>query len=263
MSVYEKELLAIMMAVKQWHYYLITNPFIIRTDQRSLKHLLMQKVTTPLQHKWLAKLMGYNYVIEYKKGRENVAADALSRVQGTTLFTIAISYIEPLVLDRIMESQNKDVEVQHVIQKLKNEEILPRFKWNGKWLIKENRMVVGGSAELRDEIVKLCHESPMGGHSGDVDELMRDREAAIKVLRQSLLKAQNRMKQQADKHRTERVFEPGSWVYSKLQPYMQNSLRVHKHSKLTPKYFGPFLIVEKVGAVAYTLDLPSDALIHP
>ncbi|XP_076945560.1 uncharacterized protein LOC143616694 [Bidens hawaiensis] len=44
---------------------------------------------------------------------------------------------------------------------------------------------------------------------------------------------------------------------------MQNSLRVHKHSKLTPKYFGPFLIVEKVGAVAYKLDLPEEAHIHP
>nr|GEY38514.1 hypothetical protein [Tanacetum cinerariifolium] len=137
MSIYKKELLAIMMAV-----------------------------TTPLQHKWLAKLMGYNYVIEYKKGRENVAADTLSRVQGTTLFTTAISHIEPLLLDRIIESQNKDVEVQHVIQKLKNGEILPRFKWNRKWLVKENHMVVGGSAELRDEIVKLCHESPMGDHLG-------------------------------------------------------------------------------------------------
>ena len=97
----------------------------------------------------------------------------------------------------------------------------------------------------------------------DADEMMQDREAAIKVLKQSLIKAQNRMKQQADKHRTERTFEPGSWVYLKLQPYMQNSLRVHKHSKLTPKYFGPFLIVEKVGNVAYRLDLPDDAQIHP
>ncbi|GJS00937.1 putative nucleotidyltransferase, ribonuclease H [Tanacetum coccineum] len=166
LSVYEKELLAIMMAVKQWHYYLITSLFVIRTDQRSLKHLLTQKVTTPLQHKWLAKLMGYDYVIEYKKGRENVAADALSRVQGITLFTTAISQIEPLLLNRILDSQNNDVEVQQVIQKLKEGEILPRFKWNGRWLAKENRMAVGGNAELREEIVKLCHESPMGGHSG-------------------------------------------------------------------------------------------------
>ena len=60
LSVYEKELLAILMAVKQWHYYLISGPFTIRTDQQSLKHLLTQKVMTPLQHKWLAKLTGYN-----------------------------------------------------------------------------------------------------------------------------------------------------------------------------------------------------------
>ncbi|XP_076918814.1 uncharacterized protein LOC143579371 [Bidens hawaiensis] len=44
---------------------------------------------------------------------------------------------------------------------------------------------------------------------------------------------------------------------------MQNTLRVHKHSKLTPKYFGPFLIVEKVGNVTYRLDLPGEAQIHP
>ncbi|XP_076892046.1 uncharacterized protein LOC143543662 [Bidens hawaiensis] len=55
----------------------------------------------------------------------------------------------------------------------------------------------------------------------------------------------------------------GDWVYLKLQPYMQNSLRVHKHSKLTPKYFGPFLIVEKVGNVAYRFDLPDGVQIHP
>jgi hypothetical protein len=56
LSVYEKELFSILMTVKQWPYYLITGPFIIRTDQRSLKHLLTQKVTTPLQHKWLPSL---------------------------------------------------------------------------------------------------------------------------------------------------------------------------------------------------------------
>ncbi|XP_076949459.1 uncharacterized protein LOC143622102 [Bidens hawaiensis] len=37
LSVYEKELLAIMLAVKQWHYYLVTGPFVIHTDQKSLK----------------------------------------------------------------------------------------------------------------------------------------------------------------------------------------------------------------------------------
>ncbi|GJX97078.1 putative nucleotidyltransferase, ribonuclease H [Tanacetum coccineum] len=98
---------------------------------------------------------------------------------------------------------------------------------------------------------------------GEANEMMRNREVTIKLLKKSLCTAQNRMRQQANKKRSERVFETGTWVYLKLQPYMQKSLRVNKHSKLTPKYFGPFLVVEKVGEVAYRLDLPDEAQIHP
>ncbi|GJU63127.1 putative nucleotidyltransferase, ribonuclease H [Tanacetum coccineum] len=97
----------------------------------------------------------------------------------------------------------------------------------------------------------------------EVNEFLLDREAAVKLLKQSLQKAQNRMKQQADKHRTDREFESGSWVYLKFQPYKKNTLRVYKYSKLTHKYFGPFLVVERVGKVAYRLDLQDETQIHP
>ncbi|XP_076960803.1 uncharacterized protein LOC143637251 [Bidens hawaiensis] len=40
-------------------------------------------------------------------------------------------------------------------------------------------------------------------------------------------------------------------------------MRVHKHSKLTPKYFGTFLVLERIGKVAYRLDLPDEAQIDP
>lgn len=80
LSAYEKELLAILFAVKKWHYYLVDRRFIIRTDQQSLKYLLEQRITTPLQHTWLTKLLGFDYEIVYKAGKENVVADALFRL---------------------------------------------------------------------------------------------------------------------------------------------------------------------------------------
>ena len=64
LSVYENELLSVVHAVQTWSPYLAHNKFIIRTDQKSLKFLLEQKITTPFQHMWLSKLMGYTFEIE-------------------------------------------------------------------------------------------------------------------------------------------------------------------------------------------------------
>lgn len=96
-----------------------------------------------------------------------------------------------------------------------------------------------------------------------IDALLRDREEGIKLLKFYLERAQNRMKQVADRKRSERHFKVGDWVYMKLQPYRQHTLKNHRSQKLQPKYFGPFKILERVGSVAYRLDLPKTSLIHP
>jgi hypothetical protein len=79
MSTYEKELFALVTAVQKWMPYLLGRPFVVRTDQQSLKFLLEQKVGTPSQQKWVTKLLGYDFTVEYKKGVDNRVADALSR----------------------------------------------------------------------------------------------------------------------------------------------------------------------------------------
>lgn len=56
-------------------------PFIIRTDRRSLKFFVEQRVSTLLQQKWSNRMLGYGFEIVYRKGEDNNVADALSRVQ--------------------------------------------------------------------------------------------------------------------------------------------------------------------------------------
>jgi hypothetical protein len=95
-----------------------------------------------------------------------------------------------------------------------------------------------------------------------VDRSLSAREAVIQLLKFHLLRAQNRMSQQANKHRSDRIFAIGDMVYLKIQPYRQSTVRQQKFHKLMPKFYGPFKVLDRIGSVAYQLELPSDAEIH-
>lgn len=87
--------------------------------------------------------------------------------------------------------------------------------------------------------------------------------AYTEMLKTQLVRAQNRMKLQADKTRQERQFQIGEQVLLKLQPYAQHSVVNRPVPKLAFKYYGPFTVLERIGAVAYKLQLPADSLVHP
>lgn len=69
---------SLVIAIKKWRSYLLSWRFMIPTDQQNLKYSLERRVVTPMQQKWLIKLMGNDFVVEYKSGLDNKAADALS-----------------------------------------------------------------------------------------------------------------------------------------------------------------------------------------
>lgn len=75
-----EEFLASVKDVKNWRPYLLGKPFIIKTDHQSLMFLLDQKLGIPTQQKWISKLLGHDFIVDYKKGQENKVTDALSKL---------------------------------------------------------------------------------------------------------------------------------------------------------------------------------------
>lgn len=71
------------------------------------------------------------------------------------------------------------------------------------------------------------------------------------------------MKKAADRHRRDVHFDVGDWVYLKLQPYHLRSIAKRPNEKLSPRFYSPFQVAAKIRQVAYHLQLPSDARIHP
>lgn len=85
----------------------------------------------------------------------------------------------------------------------------------------------------------------------------------LQVLEENLALIQIRMRSLANAGRQDRSFEVGNWVWLKLKPYRQLSVRGLGSPKLAKRYFRLYQITKKIGVVAYELALPEDAQIHP
>lgn len=485
LSTYEKEYLAVILAVQQWRPYLQHHEFVILTDHKSLTQLNEQRLHTPWQHKVFTKLLGLQYKVHYRPGSENRVTDALSRCAHAALR--AMSSIVPQWLMDVQNSYAQDAEAQSMLAKLSlDPAAIPNFVLKSGLLRYKGCIWLGADEVLQHRIVSALHCSAVGGHSGvpatysrvkalfawskmkqfvqtfvqqcqvclqakpdrsaypgklqplevphsawhtvsldfveglprsgtadcilvvvdkfskfahflplshpytaatvaqlflsqvyrlhgfplvvvsdrdpvftsnfwqnlfklagtelrmsssyhpqsdgqtervnqcletflrcfvnscpkkwsawlptaefwyntslhaslgcspfevlygrkphtlgisiddtvpaSLSDWLQERSHMQDLIHQHLLRAQLRMQRQADKHRSERSFAIGDWVYLKLQPYVQSSVLPRVHHKLSFKYFGPYQITSRVGSVAYRLALPDVSKIHP
>jgi len=96
-----------------------------------------------------------------------------------------------------------------------------------------------------------------------IDENLAKRSDILQLLKNNLHRAQHRMIQQVNSKRRDKEFAEEDWVYLKLQPYRQVSVHRRSSQKLAKRFYGPFRILHRIGPVAYELELPSTARIHP
>ena len=90
----------------------------------------------------------------------------------------------------------------------------------------------------------------VGESSTTSPDLIRDTTEKVGLIRKRLLTAHSRHKSYADKWRRPLEFEAGDHVFLKVMP-KRGVVRFGKQGKLSPRFIGPFEVLERVGAVAY------------
>ncbi|KAD5508936.1 hypothetical protein E3N88_16639 [Mikania micrantha] len=172
-SAYDRELLALVLAVQKWNHYLFGRHFLIRTDHYTLKFLLEQRVTTTEQQRLLLKLMPYDFSILHRAGKENRGADALSRrPMCATLLTLTVPFC--VDVGDIREGLQTDPFTLDLLNKLQNSSTtLPDFSLADGFLFYRKRLVIPDVPGLRMKLLQEAHDTPIGGHGGFLKTLKR------------------------------------------------------------------------------------------
>ncbi|XP_073526451.1 uncharacterized protein [Phyllobates terribilis] len=160
-STYDKELYALFRVLKTWQHYLWPNEFVLHTDHESLKHFRSQDKLDRRHGRWMEFIETFPYIIKYKKGKDNVVADALSR-RHTLLTTLdskvlGFTYIKELYSN---DSDFCDIYV-HCLEKGP----LGKFYLFEGFLFKVDRVCIP-KCSLRLLLVEESHKGGLMGHFG-------------------------------------------------------------------------------------------------
>jgi transposase InsO family protein len=200
LSMYEKELLALVSVVQKWRHYLLGHRFKIKTDQQALKHLLLQRIDTPAQQRWVSKLLGFDFEVEYKRGKENKATKALSRIHTTdqsefpsqqanmqdqselpsqqaimqeddthshTAHNHAISISNPTWIEELKKAYPDDPLIQELLQQYhQGERNIEKYHLQHGLLFYKVRIHLASLERMQQQILHQFHNTPLARHMG-------------------------------------------------------------------------------------------------
>ncbi|KAL4291903.1 hypothetical protein GQ457_14G015330 [Hibiscus cannabinus] len=158
--VYDKEMYALIRALETWQHYLLPKEFVIHTDHEALRYITGQHKLNKRHVKWVEFLESFPYVIRYKKGKENVVADALSRRY------VLLNYLDSHLIGfaYIRELYGNDPDFSEKYNACEKCAVGKFYRHDG-YLFKENRICIP-QGSMRDILLREAHEGGLMGHFG-------------------------------------------------------------------------------------------------
>ncbi|SJL00960.1 uncharacterized protein ARMOST_04273 [Armillaria ostoyae] len=180
-EIYDKELLAIMLALSEWRHYLMgaLEDVEIWTDHQNLQYFRKPQKLNRRQARWVTELAEYHFVLKHKPGTANVKADLLSRRsdhdQGGDdngdITVLSPEHFRAMIMPTASEThervrtatRQKELWDKNIAASLEHERGITEK--NGI-LYYDNRVYVPRHSSLRGEIISQSHDHITAGHPG-------------------------------------------------------------------------------------------------
>ena len=162
-STYDKELYAVVQALRYWRHYLLPQEFVLFSDHEALRFLSSQKKLNPRHGKWVEFIQGYTFVLKHRAGTENRVADALSR-RSMLMNTVRTEIVG---FDRLKSEYSTCPDFGHIYHSLQqgpSSEHSDYILLDG-YLFKENRLCIPKTS-VREFLIWEAHAGGLAGHFG-------------------------------------------------------------------------------------------------
>ena len=175
-ATHEKELLAIIHALRVWRVYLEGRKFSIKSDHATLTHFKNQLTLTRRQARWMEIMEQYDYTIEHIPGKQNIVPDVLSRRWDLQANAIMAATLDPGIIEEIKEGIDQDHDFQKVklaLQGVPIEKPIPStllahysLDESGRLLYYDKSRICIPRGPLRTRLLYDHHDAAIAGHQG-------------------------------------------------------------------------------------------------